>query len=81
MANRKAPRQIDRNQVKPPAPPAPPRRIKKIDLTFRDVFSSAFIVNDGAEMVCNSCRTTVPPNVIHECEVNGGVRTVRNRPT
>lgn len=57
--------------VKPTPPPAPPLRV-----TLKgecSVYST-----DG--LTCFLCGQYVPPNIHHECTVDGGVRTVRNRP-
>jgi len=34
----------------------------------------------SSEFPCPVCGQVVPPNTLHECENDGGVRTVRNRP-
>jgi hypothetical protein len=53
--------------------PKPPTVSISVDQISCKVFSTA-------DVECPLCHQQVPRRVQHECEVNGGVRVVRNRP-
>jgi hypothetical protein len=41
---------------------------------------TCYVFSSNGMEACPLCRQKVPPNVHHECEKNGGVTVVRNRP-
>lgn len=41
--------------------------------------ASCYVFSTSA-ITCPLCQRTVPPNTHHECEKDGGITSVRNRP-
>jgi hypothetical protein len=78
MGNRKAPTPRPANQIKPDPPPAPPRKVTATVTIERA--SCAMYHTDRREVRCPLCDQLVPPRVHHECEKDGGIKTVRNAP-
>jgi hypothetical protein len=75
MGNRKLPRPVPRDQVKPTPSPPPPPRTTRLVVTIRSAKCSLVC---SEEIRCPACQLLVPPNVKHECEVDGPIRVVRN---
>lgn len=51
----------------------------KVEVTVGFSSATCYMFSDIA-LRCFVCGFDVPPNTHHECELNGGVKTVRNRP-
>lgn len=64
MGDRKAPRPVPTNQVRPAPPPAPPRkRVPAVEVTVRVVGACALFSTEP--MTCPFCGTFVPANTHH----------------